>query len=108
MRKILTFFILIFGLGLHGCSTGIFTVYKIDIQQGNALPEDKVEQLHAGMSRRQVKFLLGTPLLTDPFEPDRWDYIYYLKRGHKAPVERRLTVFFKDGKVVDFEKSPPG
>lgn len=108
MRKILTFFILAFGLGLQACSTGIFTVYKIDIQQGNALPEDKVEQLEVGMSQRQVKFLLGTPLLTHPFEPDRWDYIYYLKRGHEKPVEKRLTVFFKEGKVVDIQKSPAG
>lgn len=108
MRKILTFFILMSGIGLQGCSSGIFAVYKINIQQGNALPEDKVAQLELGMSEQQVEFLLGTPLLTDPFEPRRWDYIYYFKEGHKKPVERRLTILFKDGKVVDIQKSPQG
>ena len=51
--------------------------YKIDVQQGNFLDQEMVAKLKPGMTRSQVRFLLGTPLIADPFHPDRWDYVYY-------------------------------
>src|SRR5688572_9091823 len=56
-------------------------VYRINIQQGNFLDPKALEQLQAGMTRSQVRFLLGTPMVADAFDPDRWDYVYYFKRG---------------------------
>ncbi len=82
---------------LAGC------VYRMAIQQGNYLDGHKVGQLKAGMTRVQVRYLLGTPLIKDVFDTDRWDYIYYFKRGYvHRPIESRVTVFFHDGKVSHF------
>ena len=63
---------------LTGCSGRLFTVHKIDVQQGNAVDPDKVAQLEVGMTKEQVKFLMGTPLIADPFHPERWDYVFFL------------------------------
>ena len=59
-------------LSIYGCSGKLFTVYKIDVQQGNAVEPEKVAELEIGMTKEQVKFLLGTPLVTDIFHPDRY------------------------------------
>lgn len=75
------------------------TAYKIDIQQGNAVTQEMVAKLQPGMTRNQVRFVLGTPLLVDPFRADRWDYFYsYTKRGELIE-QRRLAVYFKDDKL---------
>jgi outer membrane protein assembly factor BamE len=79
-------------------------VYKLDIQQGNVLERDKVEQLKVGMTKRQVRFLLGTPLIIDTFNQDRWDYFYSLKDyspEHREGTFRqeRLTLFFENGQL---------
>ena len=77
-----------------------FTPYRIDIQQGNYISPEMVAALRPGMSKEQVRLALGTPLLTDIFHADRWDYVYwYEKRGAK-PELRKLTVFFEDGKLM--------
>ena len=69
--------------------------YKIDIQQGNVLTQEMVSQLKPGQTRDQVRFLLGTPLVSDIFHQQRWDYIYRFKSGKTGDVEsRKLTVFF--------------
>jgi outer membrane protein assembly factor BamE len=87
------------GSGLSGC------VYRMSIQQGNFLEHRTVDQLQVGMTRSQVRYLLGTPMIPATFDKDRWDYLYYFKRGRiKEPVERRLTVYFKEDKVARFEK----
>ena len=79
-------------------------VYRMNIQQGNYLDPAAVAQLQNGMTRSQVRFLLGTPMLPDAFDRDRWDYLYYQKVGRlKKPDQRRLTVFFDDDKVARFE-----
>ncbi|MCF7984605.1 MAG: outer membrane protein assembly factor BamE [Thiohalocapsa sp.] len=71
-------------------------VYKMTVQQGNIINEAMVDQLQIGMTKAQVRFVLGTPLLTDMFHTDRWDYTYTIRRGH-APMEtKRLTLFFED------------
>jgi outer membrane protein assembly factor BamE len=68
------------------------------IQQGNFLEPRLVDKLEIGMTRAQVRYLLGTPMVPATFDADRWDYVYYLRKGHvHAPVHRRLTVFFRIG-----------
>lgn len=77
--------------------------YRPDVQQGNIVTREMVEPLRAGMTREQVRFLLGTPKLTSLFHPDRWDYVYYLERGRTGEVTmRRLTINFKNGRVDTF------
>lgn len=89
---------------VSGCSSLKFPgVYRIPIQQGNIIEQEKVDQLELGMSKTQVQFVMGTPLLADVFHQDRWDYIYQLRRGDKTLRERRFTVFFDDDKLVKFE-----
>ena len=82
---------------LGGC------VYRMPIQQGNYLDGHTVRQLKVGMTRVQVRYLLGTPMIQDIFDTDRWDYVYYFKHGYIGrPIESRVTVFFHDGKVSHF------
>lgn len=89
---------LLLTLGTGGC------VYRMTVQQGNFLDPKQVSQLQVGMTRSQVRFLLGTPMLPDAFDRDRWDYLYYEKIGRlKKADQRRLTVFFEDDKVARFE-----
>jgi outer membrane protein assembly factor BamE len=79
-------------------------VYKMNIQQGNYLVAESVSQLKEGMTRSQVRFLLGTPMVPDAFDADRWDYYYFFSsRNYKQPLKRRLTVYFADEKVQRFE-----
>lgn len=84
-------------LCLSACSyvPRIVTEYRIDVQQGNVLTQDMVSQLKPGQTREQVRFILGTPMLTDMFHANRWDYVYRLQDGVTQKVEsRRLTLFF--------------
>src|SRR5262249_31420928 len=79
-------------------------VYRMTIQQGNFLEKRTVDQLQVGMTRSQVRYLLGTPMVPTMFDNDHWDYLYYLKKGriHK-PEERLLTVWFENDKVARFD-----
>jgi outer membrane protein assembly factor BamE len=80
-------------------------VYRMDIQQGNFLEARTVDQLAVGMTRSQVRYLLGTPMVPDAFDKDRWDYLYYFRRGRlHTPYQRHLIVFFKEDKVDKFDK----
>jgi outer membrane protein assembly factor BamE len=82
-------------VGTSGC------VYRMNIQQGNFLENRLVDQLKVGMTRSQVRYLLGTPMVPDAFDDDRWDYLYYYKRGRLNAAEQRLlTVYFEDEKVA--------
>lgn len=101
---------------LAGCESlrtwtpAIIQPYRPDVQQGNVVTREMVEQLREGMTRDQVRFLLGTPLLTSVFHQDRWDFVYYLQRGKGDERQlRRLTVFFKDDRLARFESDemPP-
>jgi outer membrane protein assembly factor BamE len=90
---------------LAGC------VYRINIQQGNFLKPEDVDRVQTGMTRSQVRFLLGTPLVSDTFDTDRWDYYYYLVKGHSRKKEtRHVVVQFEGDKVVRIErlKMPAG
>lgn len=74
--------------------------YRIDVRQGNYVTQDMVAKLKPGMSREQVRFALGTPLVADMFHADRWDYVYHFQPGRGAEQQRRLVVFFEEGKLV--------
>ena len=76
--------------------------YRPDVHQGNIITKEMVEQLRQGMTREQVRFMLGTPLLTSEFHKDRWDYAYYLNPRKGEVQNRRLTVLFKDNKLDSF------
>lgn len=81
-------------------------VYRMAVQQGNYLDARQVNQVQVGMTRAQVRFLLGTPMLPPGFDNDRWDYLYTLQlRTLKRPERQRLTVFFQDDKVARIENA---
>lgn len=107
MKKILTFVTLGILLGAAGCSSDLLSVHKIDIQQGNALSQDTVSQLRPGMTRNQVTFLLGHPMVTDMFQPQRWDYVYYFKPGGGKAQLQHLTVYFENDRLVRVEQPEP-
>lgn len=90
---------------LCGCSGNLFTVYKINVQQGNAVEPEKVELLEPGMTKEQVKFLLGTPLVADIFHPDRWDYVYYYIPGYGERERRHLTLHFNGNNIAEIVKN---
>jgi outer membrane protein assembly factor BamE len=77
-----------------------FKPYRIDIQQGNFLSPEMVAQLKKGMTREQVRFVLGTPLVTDIFHANRWDYVFYRELGNGSKEQKRLSVFFEDDKLA--------
>jgi outer membrane protein assembly factor BamE len=89
---------------LSACGfVGFPGVYRIDVEQGNIVTQEMVDQLKPGMSRRQVRFILGTPLIEDPFNPDRWDYPYVKRNGLTVLSESRLTVFFDGDSLVKYD-----
>ena len=84
---------------LSGC------VYRANISQGNLIKQDDLDQVEVGMTKSQVRFLLGTPMVDDPFHSDRWDYIYYLKIGRKdADFTRWVSIVFENNIVVEIRK----
>ncbi|MBB4012075.1 outer membrane protein assembly factor BamE [Niveibacterium umoris] len=78
--------------------------YRIDVRQGMAIDGEMVGRLKAGMTPEQVRFILGTPLLSDPFHGDRWDYPYEFRAGRSSKIERKVfSVYFKDGTLARWE-----
>jgi outer membrane protein assembly factor BamE len=87
--------------GAAGC------VHRIDIQQGNFLDSEDIDRVTVGMTRVQVRSLLGTPMVADPFQDERWDYVYYLKKGRLTKaVRRHFIVFFDEADKVDRIERP--
>lgn len=103
---------------LAGCSTpewvkstrenppNWLTPYRVDIGQGNYISESMASQLKEGMTREQVRAVLGTPLLVDPFRNDRWDYVFDIRRGDGRKERRRFSVFFKDNLLASWGGDP--
>jgi outer membrane protein assembly factor BamE len=92
-------FALLMSLALAAC------VYRIDIQQGNLLEDTDIAQVEVGMTRSQVQFLLGTPMIADSFHRDRWDYAYYLREGRSPDVDRRwVVVYFENDRVARIDR----
>ena len=117
MRKLLIFITAIATLVFAGCSSFSENmssvadvvpnalnkapfIYRPTIQQGNVVKQEQVNELRPGMSKRQVRFLLGTPMLDDVFHANRWDYPYTIGRGSTPQEIRRLTVFFENDRLV--------
>ncbi len=101
-------------ISLAGCGVpripGI-TPYKPEIQQGNYVSPETIAQVKPGMSKEQVRFLLGTPLIVDIFHADRWDYLYWREAENGKREERRVALFFADGKldrIVGDAQTAPG
>lgn len=84
---------------LNGCA------YEIEIQQGNIITSAQVEQLKVGMDQQRVRFIMGTPLLQDPFHPERWDYIFRLKSEERSTPPYRITLFFENEKLKKIEQT---
>lgn len=90
---------------LSACSHYKFPwVYRIDVEQGNVLDKDKVEQLQVGMTQKQVAYLLGTPVIRDTFDQNRWDYYYSMRKGDGTFDRKRITLVFKGDVLQSIEK----
>ncbi len=88
-------------LALGACGVPqVVTPYRIEIQQGNYVSQEMVAQLKPGMSMEQVRFILGTPLVTDIFHADRWDYVYYREPRGGAREQRKISVHFEGGRLA--------
>ncbi|MEZ5728729.1 MAG: outer membrane protein assembly factor BamE [Burkholderiaceae bacterium] len=94
---------------LIGCSSsdttrsGLLEPYRTDLPQGNYLTREMLKQVRPGMSSEQVRFALGSPLLTDVFKPHRWNYVFRYKHANGRVELRRVVVVFKDGRVSAIE-----
>lgn len=82
-------------------------VYRMTVQQGNITSEEMVDQLQLGMTRSQVQYLLGTPMLADMFHTNRWDYTYTIRRGHKPMEIKPLTLWFENDQLVRVDGVQP-
>ena len=90
-----------------GCANLKIGPHRIDVQQGNALDQENISRLKTGLSRSQVRFLLGTPLVVDPFRNDRWDYVYVFYKGGKLAEQRHVSLFFEGDTLVRIEGDLP-
>ena len=75
-------------------------VYRIDIQQGNVIEQEMLDKLKPGMDKQQVRFIMGTPAVEDPFHNDRWDYLYTMTKGASRRKQRHITLYFEDEKLA--------
>lgn len=98
LNRILCILLCLAAATLAGC--GFPGVYKIDVQQGNVVTQEMVDQLRPGMTTRQVRYIMGTPLIQDTFSPDRWDYLYSLRAGHAPRRQERITLWFEDDRLA--------
>lgn len=87
-------------LALGGCA-----LYKIDVAQGNLITPEMKQQLQIGMTQRQVRYLLGSPMVQDAFHPERWDYVYLLRRGNGDTTQEQLRLTFDGDRLTQI--SPP-
>ena len=91
-------------LGVLIGSTGC--VYRANISQGNIVEEEDLDQVEVGMTRNQVRFLLGTPMIDDPFHQNRWDYVYYVKIGrNEATAKRWVSILFEKDTVSEIQRN---
>ncbi|MBL8497908.1 outer membrane protein assembly factor BamE [Nitrosomonas sp. JL21] len=100
IAKTLVLTVLLF---LTGCSYLPPILYKIDVQQGNVITEEMLDKLKPGMTKSQVLFVLGSPLIVDTFRDNRWDYVYIFREKGNLVEQKRLTVFFENDKIVHIE-----
>jgi outer membrane protein assembly factor BamE len=101
--RILT--VLLSFLFISACS--IPKVYKLTVQQGNIVTQEMIDELKVGMTKRQVAYVMGTPLIRSPYQQERWDYLYTLERRDKVVKQYQVTVFFKDELYTRIEGEVP-
>lgn len=108
MRAIL----ILLSMLLSSCGgvAGPLSLYKMDIRQGNFVTAEMRDKLKLGMSRQQVRYVLGTPMISDPFHGNRWDYVYLLEHRGKLAEEQRLTLYFDGDSLagIDEGSKPAG
>ncbi|PVX41474.1 Beta-barrel assembly machine subunit BamE [Pasteurella langaaensis DSM 22999] len=93
---------------LSACSSVEKVVYRIDVPQGNYLEEATVKQLQVGMTKPQVQYLLGTPVLNDPFGTSTWYYVFLQQKGYESPEQHTLVVNFdRSNRVANFDLDKP-
>jgi outer membrane protein assembly factor BamE len=103
-KQIMRVTIILITLLLVSCSSiPLISPYKIDIQQGNYVTQEMVSKLKLGMTKSQVRFVLGTPLVVDSFHTDRWDYLYLYRAQGELTEQRNIVVFFEDNKLARIE-----
>ena len=99
LKLILTFFL---GIALTtGCSFP--EMYKVVISQGNLVDQEMIDKLEVGMTESQVKFVMGTPLISDTFYPNRWDYFTSVTQGETTYTNQKITLLFEENKLVSWE-----
>lgn len=106
MQKLLII-LLMFSAGLlTGCETLRFPgVFRIDVGQGNLITKDMVDKLRVGMTPRQVRYVMGSPMIADTFNPDRWDYLYNLETGKGLLIENHLVLYFEGERLARIDNS---
>ena len=104
MRKNLIFICILSVLSVSACTSILPTPHKIDIQQGNRIKIETLEKVRLGMTHKQVKFILGTPLLQDAFHKNRWDYIYYFQAGNGEVKQSRLRLMFEGDVLANIDR----
>jgi len=106
MQKIRLIFITLAIMFLNGCSSLEFPgVYRINVGQGNIMTQEMVGKLRVGMTPAQVKYVMGTPIIEDTFQPGRWDYAYNFESGSGAFAQNYLTLYFENEKLARIDKS---
>ncbi len=85
---------------------GLLEPYRVDVVQGNVITQEVMAQIQPGLGRMQVREILGSPMLTDIFHQDRWDYVFSIRRQGVADQQRRVSVFFKNDAVDRFDTEP--
>lgn len=103
MNKFLIFLLITSTLTASGCSRGLFSVHKLDIQQGNALNPENVVLINAGMTKKEVQSILGNPIIKPLFQTDRWDYVYHRKLPDTPIEQRHVSIYFKDDVVTQIK-----
>ncbi|MDM8560169.1 outer membrane protein assembly factor BamE [Candidatus Parabeggiatoa sp. HSG14] len=95
MRKLLILHYISFGLFLTGCA-----MHKVDVQQGNIVTQEMLDQLELDMHAKKVRFIMGTPMMVDAFHQQRWDYIYSIQPGGNERKQRHLSLFFDENQKL--------
>jgi outer membrane protein assembly factor BamE len=106
MRKPLLYSTLLAALTVSSCSTilnNLPGVYTVDVQQGNIVDQSMIDQLRPGMSKRQVLYIMGSPMLKNVFQENHWDYLYSNQPGGEARQQKRITLYFQDDKIVGLQ-----
>lgn len=93
----------LFGVANVACVSMLPEAHKIDIHQGNIIDSERLAKLEIGMSQEQVKYLLGSPVSTNLFRTDRWDYLHYISKAGSYAKPKRITIFFVNGAVSKIE-----